>query len=155
MDAILELVKLALVGLVSGFFSYYLSGRKHRAEKWWELRVAAYQEVITALSDLYYYFDRNLRIEETGTELTEERKNELKRFWDDGYHKVRKAADAGAFLFSSAAEVALKEFIKDETHYDTYYEYLDSRSVDTKKALDALVTCSKNDLRLKDKFLMK
>lgn len=155
MEAILELVKLALVGLVAGFFSYYLSGRKHRSEKWWELRVSAYKEIIAALSDLYYYFERHLNIEETGRELTEERKNELQRLWDDGYHKVRKAADAGAFLFSAGAESALKKFIKDDTHYDTYYEYLDSRCVDAKKCLDTLVSCSKNDLCLKDSYFVK
>jgi len=54
MNAILELLKLALVGLISGVFSYYLTFRKHRFEKWWELRVTAYQEVIAALSDLHY-----------------------------------------------------------------------------------------------------
>ncbi len=155
MSAILELLKLAIVGLVSGFFSYYLSGRKHRTEKWWELRVSAYKEVIAALSDLYYYFEHHLKIEETGGELTEKRKKELQRFWDDGYHKVRKAADAGAFLFSAEAEDALKKFIKDETDYDTYYDYVDSRCADAKKCLDALVTCSKKDLRLKDSFFIK
>jgi hypothetical protein len=154
--AILELLKLAIVGLVSGFFSYYLSGRKHRTEKWWELRVAAYQEAISALSDLCYYFKRHLTFEETGRELTEERKKELQRFWDDGYHKVRKAADAGAFLFSADAETALKTFINDENeHYNTYYEYLDGRCVDAKKCLDELVACSKNDLLLKDGFFKK
>lgn len=60
-----------------------------------------------------------MKIEETGRELTEERKKELQLFWDDGYHKVRKAADAGAFLFSAEAESALKAFIKDNSHYDT------------------------------------
>lgn len=155
MNNLLELLKLALVGLVSGFFSFYLSGRKHRTEKWWELRVSAYKDVIAALSDLYYYFKRNLTIEETGRELTEERKKELQCFWDAGYHKVRKAADAGAFLFSAEAESALKTFIKDDTHYDTYFEYLDSRCVDAKKCLDALVSCSKTDLRLKDSFFKK
>lgn len=156
MEAVLELLKLALVGLVSGLFAYYLSGRKHRTEKWWELRVSAYKEVISALSDLYYYFKRHLTIEETGRELTEERKNELQRFWDDGYHKVRKAADAGAFLFSTEAETALKTFIKGENeHYDTYFEYLDGRCMDARKCLDALVSCSKTDLRLKDSLMEK
>lgn len=156
MNAVLELLKLALVGLVSGIFTYYLSSQKHRSEKWWELRVTAYKEVIAALSDLYYYFKRHLTIEETGRELTEERKNELQRYWDDGYHKVRKATDSGAFLFSAAAETALKNFIKGENeHYNTYFEYLDGRCVDARKCLEALVSCSKTDLRLKDSFFKK
>jgi len=57
MEAILELLKLALVGIVSGVFSYFISNWRHRSEKWWDLRVAAYQEVIGALSDITHYFD--------------------------------------------------------------------------------------------------
>ena len=156
MNAILELLKLALVGLVSGLFSYYLAGRKHRSEKWWELRVTAYQDAIAALSDLYHYFHSYSNIEISGRDASDEKKKELKLFWDNGYHKVRKAADAGAFLFSPEAETALKTFIKAEKeHYDTYFEYLDGRCVDAKKCLDALVSCSKDDLRLQDNFFTK
>jgi len=156
MEAILELLKLALVGLVSGLFSCYLSSRKHRSEKWWELRVTAYQEAIAALSDLYHYFHSYSNIEISGRDISDEKKKELKLFWDNGYHKVRKAADAGAFLFSSEAETALKLFIKGEQeHYDTYFEYLDGRCVDAKKCLDALVSCSKADLRLQNNYFRK
>ncbi len=77
MNAVLELLKLALVGLVSGLFSYYLAGRKHRAEKWWELRVTAYQDAIAALSDLYYYFDRYSNIEMTQRNISDEKRKEL------------------------------------------------------------------------------
>lgn len=156
MESIPELFKLAIVGLVSGLFSYYLSNRKHRSEKWWELRVTAYQEAITALSDLYHYFDSYSNIEMAHREISEEKRRELKLFWDNGYHKVRKAADSGAFLFSPEAETALKAFIKGEKdHYDSYFEYLDGRCVDAKKCLDALVSCSKADLRLQNDYFKK
>lgn len=152
---IAELIKLAVVGLISGLFSYYLSDRKHRFEKWWEMRVTAYQEAIAALSDLYHYFNSYSDIEMSQRNISDEKKKELKLFWDTGYHKVRKAADAGAFLFSAEAEAALKTFIKGEQdHYDTYFEYVDGRSVDAKKCLAALVSCSKTDLRLKDNIIM-
>jgi hypothetical protein len=156
MNAILELLKLALVGLVSGLFSYYLSARKHKSEKWWELRVTAYQEVITALSDLYYYFNSYFRSESSQRDMSDEKEKELKLLWENAYHKIRKAADAGAFLFSTEAETALKAFIKGQNkHYDTSYEWLDGRCADAKKCLDALVSCSKTDLRLGRSFLMK
>jgi hypothetical protein len=48
MKTVLELSKLAIIGIVSGLLSYYLlSSRKHKSEKWWELRITAYQEAIT------------------------------------------------------------------------------------------------------------
>lgn len=151
MNSLLELLKLALVGIVSGLFSYYLSNRKHMTEKWWELRVTAYQKAITALSDLHHCFKSYSNSEIAHNEISEERKLELKLLWGNGYHEVRKAADAGAFLFSIEAEAALKTFIKgDHVRYDTYFEYLEGRCVDAKVCLDALVSCSKLDLRLND-----
>ena len=156
MEAILELLKLALVGLVAGVFSYYLSGRKYRSEKWWELRVTAYQEAIVALSDLYHYFASNSDIELFHQNISDEKKEELQSLWNNGYHKVRKAADVGAFLFSTEAETALKTFIKGENeHYDSYFEYVDARCGDARKCLYALVSCSKIDLRLKNSFFKK
>jgi len=156
MNAILELLKLALVGLVSGLFSYYLSARKHRHEKWWELRVTAYQELIAALSDLHYYFESQFRSELSQRNISEEKEKELKVLWEKAYHKVRKAADAGAFLFSTEAEMALNTFIRGQNkHYDTSYEWLDGRCADAMKCLDALVSCSKADLRLERSFLME
>jgi hypothetical protein len=152
MNALLELLKLTIVGLVSSFFSYYLAGRKHRSEKWWELRVASYQEVISALSDLYYYFSQHLQIEEHARDVPEETMKEIDRFFDDSYHKVRKAADAGAFLFSTEADAALKKFIKDDTHYDSSWDYLYCNCAQVKTCLDVLVACSKVDLRLKGGF---
>jgi len=150
MDALLELLKLALVGLVSGLFSHYLSGRKHRSEKWWEIRVAAYQDAISALSDLYHYFSSHFDAEMLQRGMPEDKKKELKPLWDSGFQKVRKAADAGAFLFSPQAETALKAFVKgEEDHYDTYFDYLDGRCADAKTCLDTLIACSKSDLRLR------
>jgi hypothetical protein len=156
MNAILELLKLALVGLISGVFSYYLTFRKHRFEKWWELRVTAYQEVIAALSDLHYYFESYFKSELSQRDMSDAKEKELKLLWENAYHKVRKAADVGAFLFSTEAETALNTFIKGQNkHYGTSYEWLDGRCADAKKCLDALVSCSKADLRLGRSFLMK
>ena len=156
MDAYLELLKLALVGLVSGLFSYYLSSRQHRSEKWWEIRVAAYQEVIAALSDLSQYFSSHLDAELRQKGISADEEKELNLLWDSGFQKVRKAADAGAFLFSSRAETALKTFIKgQDTTYDSYFEYLDGRCADAKTCLDTLIASSKTDLRLRASFLQR
>lgn len=87
-------------------------------------------------------------------EIPTQRKNELQEFWNNSYHKIRKAADAGSFLFSPKAEAALKKFMNDESvHCDTYYEYLDCRLASTKKCLQELIVCSKDDLRLASRIL--
>lgn len=43
---------MAEVGLVAGLFSAFLWSKDDRFWKWWEMRGAAYQAVIDALSDL-------------------------------------------------------------------------------------------------------
>ena len=154
MDAIIEILKLGSVGILSGLFSAYIAIRGHRNKKWWELRVSAYQSVIEALSDLTYYYDRQYTAEIERRELGEEDEAKLGKFRDDGYHKVRKAADSGVFLFSEDVNIALKEFmdLKNE-EYQSYFEHLDSYLAVTEKCLKTVVSSANKDLRLKDTWL--
>ena len=154
MDTIVEILKLGSVGIVSGLFAAYIATRGHRNKKWWELRVSAYQSVIEALSDLTYYYDKKYIAEAENRELSKEYEAELEKFWDEGYHKVRKAADIGVFLFSENVNTALKEFIdlKNEDHH-TYFEYLDSYSAVARKSLKTIVASANTDLRVRDTWL--
>ncbi len=154
MDTIVELLKLGLVGLIAGMFSAYMTNRGHRNKKWWELRVAAYQSVIGALSDLTHYYDTRYKAEIEYRDLSEEHEIELRKFWNDSYHKVRKAADSGVFLFSEEVNLALKEFIdlKNQNHL-TYFEHLDSYSDVADKCLKTVVSSANSDLRVKDTWL--
>ncbi|WP_076407577.1 hypothetical protein [Shewanella sp. UCD-KL12] len=151
MDTISELLKLGSVGIISGLFSAYIATRGHRNKKWWELRVAAYQSVIEALSDLTHYYDRKYKAEIESRELSDEYEAELGMFWDDSYHKIRKAADSGVFLFSKDVNVALKEFmdLKNESHH-TYFEHLNSYLAVADKCLKTVVASANKDLRVSD-----
>ncbi len=154
MDNIIELLKLGSVGIISGLFSAYIATRGHRNKKWWELRVAAYQSVIEALSDLTHYYGRKYKAEIESRELSDEYEAELGKFWDDSYHKVRKAADSGAFLFSKDVNAALKEFmdLKNENHH-TYFEHLDSNLAVAERCLKTVVASANKDLRVSDGWL--
>ncbi len=154
MDTILELLRLAGVGVIAGLFSALIANRGHRSKKWWELRVASYQAVIEALSDLNHYFDRKYKAVIENRELTEEYQVELKRIWDESYHKVRKAADSGVFLFSEDVNAALKEFIDlKDTHFDSYFEYLDNNLAVAENCLKTVVASANKDLRVRGKWL--
>lgn len=148
METALELVKLASVGLIAGLFSSVLANRDHRHRKWWELRIAAYQNVIEALSDLVYYYDRHFSAAIEARQLSNEFEEKLKNYWEKAYPRVRKAADSGAFLFSDEANQALRELIKDDDT-DWWVEHLEIGLGKAQKCLTQLVECSKNDLRLK------
>lgn len=153
MNIILEIFKLATVGLIAGWISSRIANRDHRTRKWWELRVDAYKSAIEALSDLNHYYDieweRATSIH--NGDLSNEESEELESLCRKGYNKIRKSADSGAFLFSSNAEYALREFLKIKEHdFDSIYDYLQSSSFQAKNSLESLVECSKKDLCLKN-----
>ena len=154
MDELLEILKLGSVGIVSGLFSAYIATRGHRNKKWWELRVAAYQSVIEALSDVTHYYQSKYKAEIESREISVEYEAELNKFWNDSYHKVRKAADSGIFLFSKEVNLALKEFmnLKNEKH-QSYFEYLDSYTAIADKCLRTVVESANKDLRVTDNWL--
>lgn len=154
MDTFIEIFKLGSVGLIAGLFSAYIANRGHRNKKWWEMRVAAYQSVIEALSDLTHYYGVKYKAEIEHRELSEEFEEKLGKFWDESYHKVRKAADSGVFLFSEDVNRALKEFtdFKNEDH-QSYFEHLDSYSAVAERCLNTVVASANRDLRVKDTWL--
>ena len=154
MDTISELLKLGLVGVLSGLFSAYIALRGHRKKRWWELRVSAYQSLIEALSDLSYYYGRKFVAEIEGRKVNEEYEKQLKVFWDESYHKVRKAADVGAFLFSDEVNTVLKEFqALDNNNHESYFEYIDSHSGAVDKCLKTVVSSAKRDLKVEGEWL--
>jgi hypothetical protein len=154
MDTVAEILKLGIVGLIAGLFSSYISTRKHRNEKWWELRVDAYKTVIEALSDLNYYYEKNYKALINNREMNDEYKEKLDKFWDNGYHKVRHLADGGVFLFSDEVNNSLKEFVdlKDENHED-YFMHLDSYFSVTERCLKTVVSLAKKDLKVNEDWL--
>ena len=147
MDLLFEIVKLAAVGLTAGLFSSYLGGRDHRQRKWWEMRVAAYQSVIEALSDLVYYYEQGYDAELHRREWSEDMQKKMAAIWDTNFSKVRRAADSGAFLFSAEANEAMSEFVQQGEYVDSF-DYYDTKLSKSKKCLSALVGYSKTDLQL-------
>lgn len=153
MEIILEIGKLVAVGLIAGFISSYLANRDHRYRKWWELRVAAYQSTIEALSDLVYYFDIQLKGMAEGPPHDKEFEERLNAYWDTAFPKVRKSADTGAFLFSEEVNRALKNFVSiDVDSAETVATYFHRELTAATHCLDTLVECSKKDLELRPSF---
>jgi len=155
METLAEILKLLIVGLIAGLFSAYISTWRHRNEKWWELRAEAYTSLIEALSDLNHYYEKNYKALIENRELTKEYEEELGKFWDSGYHKVRKLSDTGVFLFSDEVNNALKEYIdlKSENDFGDYYIHIDNYYAGTQKCLKTVSTSAKTDLKVGGKWL--
>lgn len=149
METVYELLKMSGVGLIAGVFSAYLANKTHRNQKWWELRVASYQDAIEALSDLVYYFDKNYDAHIENRDHSDELKEKLRKYWNESYHRIRKAADSGSFLFSKEVNIALREFIDtNKERPETYFEYLDNNLFVANKCLKAITKAAKTDLKL-------
>lgn len=148
-DAIWDLTRMAGVGIIAGLFSAFIGSKDHRFRKWWEMRVAAYQTVIDALSDLTTSYEVRLQAELDGNGLSDIRGAELADLGAAAFARVRKAADVGAFLFSEEANSAL-EHVKLEWKKDhsSYIERLGEMQFVAEKCLKTLVALSKQDLHL-------
>lgn len=152
-DLFWELSKIAATGFVAGIFAAWVAMRDHRFKKWWELRVAAYQNVIEALSDLAYVYNSRLNHQYQGVEPDREAEQRLSSLAQEAFNKVRKAADAGAFLFSAEANAILDAFQKElDQDYQTYFEHLDGLAAVSKTCLTKLVAITRKDLSVKWRF---
>lgn len=144
-----QFLQLAFVGLVSGLFSSMLAHRAHQQKQWWDLRVSAYQELLYALSDLCYYYREHYEAYTERNDMPDELNSKLSAIWNEGNPKVRRAADVGAFLFSTEVANALSSFRKtNDARYDSSFEHLDANFAEAEKCLKAVVDASKKDLKL-------
>lgn len=148
MDFAIDLIRLGFVGLIAGLFSSALANKDHRHRKWWELRVAAYQNAIEALSDLIHCYEKYLKAEIESRDLPIEYEEKLDSNREQAYQKIRKFADSGAFLFSDKANSALRKFI-DGGEHQSYFEHLEDNYLKAKESLSQLIECSKIDLKIK------
>jgi len=152
-DTVLELVKLAFVGLFAGLFSSYLGNWSFRHKKWWELRVAAYQAAIESLSDVVHYYDVHWRTWDSGG-VSEKHQEKLREIINVAMPKIRKLADSGSFLFSDEANIVLRKFVDFDpgkmSNPDDYYGPLREEA---NQCLKELVLLSKRDLRIRNAWL--
>jgi len=146
----IDLLRLALVGIISGVFSSLIAYRSHRQKKWWEIRVDAYAKLLEALSDVTHYYSRHFDAHICQRDLNEEYEKKLRDAWDQGFPRVRRAADTGAFIYSLAVNKVLSEFlaVNEEDHGD-YSMYLDQNMSAARKCLCTVVECSKRDLEMR------
>ncbi|RAM61473.1 hypothetical protein [Herbaspirillum rubrisubalbicans] len=152
---VFEIAKMAGTGVVAATFTAWFTIRDHRFKKWWELRAAAYQQVIEALSDVVYVFSVHFDSELRGVDVSDVKNEKLASMSNESFAKIRKAADAGAFLFSDEANALLGDFQKslDEEH-QSYFEHIDGVLFSAKKCLKNLVAQSRKDLSLHQSFFI-
>lgn len=106
--------------------------------------------MIEALSDLIDYHERHLRIFLHQADPDEDLKKKLQEMWAAASSRVRRSADAGAFIFSESAAIALRDFIRlDDPTIEDPMEGIEVQLMGARKCLEAVVACSRKDLSLK------
>jgi class 3 adenylate cyclase len=146
-DWAIDLVRLAVVGVIAGFFASYRAYRDFRRQRWWERRADAYTRLIEALSDLVSYYRAIAEADLVRADLSADRKAELDHQWSEASRLVDRAANSGAFLLSDQVAHALRDLEKTQSkHYESWFEHLDANYAAVREALRVAIAASKKDL---------
>lgn len=147
-DLLSDFSKIALIGLVSGFFSSFLSNKNYRYQKWWELRVESYKKVIEALSELRHCYMVLLKFEEKHMDIPSKLDESLTNQLEQAWFKLRTLIDMGTFIFSDKINAEFKILLQTDNS-SSYVESLDSQFQKVDKCLQKVTKYSKYDLSLK------
>lgn len=152
MDLLTEFFVRILPGLIIAFFAARWAASKFYAEKSWERRERAYEEIIHALYELIRYFRIHKEDYGQGTGLAEDKENELFEKYLSASSSLGKATDIGSFYISDeASEVLLKLREREQLNYyeEPKFEFFEKEYQDHAEALDNFVSIAKKDLRIK------
>ena len=137
----------SILGVAIACLTFWFSLKRFHHEKWWLMKVEAYQRIIEALhhSKQYYsaYLDREMRIRK----ITEAQQKELSTLIKKAEDEISKAIDLGTFFISKESLKLLKNY-KEETDkkYDHLFDLFDSNAFVASNCLDALIILAKKDL---------
>lgn len=150
---VLSILGSVVIGLITSYFTVWLSLRKFRSEKLWEKKIEAYTRIINAL----YELKKNLyeRMEEYYEELNENLTGKEKMVDDvltkGKFHlydeELKKYRDIGTLIISAPAVKLINQYHKelstDEDDIEDRYN-IDIRAAE--KCLEAILLEAKTDL---------
>ena len=149
LDQLPDLLRLSIVGLVSGLFSAALATRTFVTRRWWERQAEAYSSVVDALSSIVHYYDEQLASLGYPEGYEDPREPELRERERAARETVRRAAAVGSFLISKKSAEAIAWYLtvlgKDQAN--NWIEHASIEQAAAQQCLDAIVAEAKRDLR--------
>ncbi|QIA66032.1 hypothetical protein GT360_21305 [Vibrio astriarenae] len=149
----MEFIQQILVGItiasISAVVTVKLSLNRFRAEKVWERKLQAYENVIDAFHQIKKYYDEHYSSSLTQTRMSEEQKEELSKAQVKGRAELSRAIDIGGLLLNSNAILAVECYLSNYHNcpdFDFYEEHLDHNWSITDKALKEFIVHAKIDL---------
>lgn len=148
----MEVIGNLFTATIAALLAYGLSLWQFNSQKWWELKVEAYQKIFEA----FHYLKKSLDYDYEAELLKKERKEEktayeqeLEKKAAEGAAEIAKAFDIGVFLLSEDFSKRLQLYQAETTkaaEHNTYFEYLDHYSFETNNCLKDLLVLAKKDL---------
>jgi len=148
-----------LTSLISGLFiaavtsvlTIWLSLRRFRTERCWELKAAAYSRIVEALHQLMVYHAAMSEDSMTGKDRDETQYAKLRDDYQQAYRDLRNATGIGAYIISdevAAALATLDARPRPKWNEGPPWELYDAEFDAYKKALEQIRRLAKKDLKL-------
>lgn len=142
------LVSLA-TATIAALLAFSLSLTQFRSERWWELKIAAYQRIIEALYNEKMFLSHQLDTHMGEREHKEEEEVKLKKRAADASEEILKVINVGKFLLSDASIERLAQYqtaSKNALNEETWFDYLNADWEATDNCLTDLMKLAKRDL---------
>ena len=139
---------------IAALIASWLALRKFRTEKYWEMRLQAYNELLNALEKMFSYVDASLLDAMHEKTINDDDRELLRSNWKEGKEHVEKTRRIGRLLISEEARQVIdidkkfKEANKD-VPIDDWFSNMDNEWGVLRDVIDEFITQSKKDLGLK------
>lgn len=157
MDISTQLIVAIVPGLIIAVFSSFYAARKtldgFYAQQWWQLKSKSYSDILLALYGMKDYYQTQMYVFQTGSELSEEKKGELNTRLTSGFDEVKKATAIGSFIISNQASEYLDKFVKNYRNVynaQDWYAEMDEKWGLIDNCITDLREYAKKDLKKKE-----
>lgn len=150
MDTVATILAAVAISAVSSWITVQLSLRRFRAEKWWEMRVDAYRQLIEAFHDSKAFSATHLDADYEGLDVPEEADKELRARAKDAERDISRAADLAGFLLGDEVRARLQRFRREEakaTETNNWQEYLRREWEATNSCLQDVIEIARRELK--------
>ena len=142
---------------IAAVIASWLALRKFRTEKYWELRLVAYNDVLNALEKMLSYLDANLLDITHEKTIKDADRAKLENKWKEGREHIEKTRRVGRLLISEEAHQIIdidkkfKEANKDVDPED-WFSLMEKDWDVLSHVINEFITLSKKDLKLNSWF---
>jgi hypothetical protein len=151
-----NVVSSASVAVLTAALTAKWAVRRFQSERWWERKAGAYSDIARSLFLMKRYCDEYIDSKESGSTRTDEYEQELTKDWQQGNRAIAEATALGTFLVSPDAAAVLEELRRENGRAaaeDDFYERASVESAALQRAIAALTSAARRDLRIHDRSI--